>query len=288
MSPQSQPVSCTVRFDNPRVQPPLALIDADNTLWDTDGLFADAQLRLLSAVEEVAQISSPPEDRLTFVRTFDQELAQQHHQGLRYPPRLLIDALIFGLHGIPHAEAVRRAWREGSRSGLDRSILSGIENEFLQDISRQPPLLKGVAVGLRDLSTAGVRAVVLTEGSRKRVMRSIEFHQLSHLIDRVFEAPKTVRMFERVKSLADANQPVYVIGDQLTRDIQPANEAGVKTIYVPGRFQPKWERETSIQPTFRAPSFDVAASLLIHSEDGKPTSRDVGAEGDSLRVQNRT
>lgn len=265
MSPHQQLLSRAARRDELQTAP-LVFIDADNTLWDTDGVFAAAQLSLLAAVEKTTGLAGPVENRLKFVRTFDQQLAQQHHLGLRYPPRLLVDALALGLQGMPYGEAARQAWTRGNASRLDRSVVSQIESDFIAGISKQPVLLAGVSRGLRELSSIGAIPVVFTEGSRKRVVRTIEFHQLGEFIYRVFEAPKTVRMFERVKKLASTDQRIYVIGDQLTRDIQPANEAGVTTIYIPSGFQPKWEVEAESLPTFQAHSFDEAVAFLLRSE----------------------
>lgn len=266
MSPHQQSLSRAARRDEP-ITAPLVFIDADNTLWDTDGVFAEAQLRLLAAVEKSTGLAGPVDNRLEFVRTFDQQLAQQHHLGLRYPPRLLVDALALGLQGMPYREAVRQAWTRGDASGVDRSAVAQIESDFVGDISKQPTLLAGVAKGLAELASIDATSVVFTEGSRKRVLRTVQSHRLDEFIDRVFEAPKTARMFERVKSLAREGQSVYVIGDQLTRDIRPANDAGLTTIYVPGRFQPKWESEAIGLATFKASSFDAAVSFLLQSEE---------------------
>jgi putative hydrolase of the HAD superfamily len=288
MSPQQQTASpASPRPDSGRAGP-LVLIDADNTLWDTDGVFAEAQLGLLDAVEHAANLTGPKIDRLQFVRAFDQELAQRHHLGLRYPTRLLIDALTLGLQGVDLQEAVRRAWSHGADSGLDRALVTRIEGEFFANIAKQPNLFAGVLKGLRDLASFGATSVVFTEGSRKRVIRTIESHRLGEFIDRVFEAPKTVRMFVRVKKLARKGQSIYVIGDQLTRDIRPANEAGVQTIYIPGGFQPKWELEAGSLPTFQARSFDAAVSFLLHSEDDPHPATGPVEDRDYLRVQNST
>ncbi|NEI59440.1 HAD hydrolase-like protein [Rhizobium leguminosarum] len=266
----------------------LVLVDADNTLWDTDGVFAQAQLSLLSSVENALRKGGPSAGQLEYVRSFDQALAEQHHLGLRYPPRLLIDALAFGLQGSPQQDAVRRAWNDGFQSGLDRETVSQIERAFFDKIAVYPSLLNGVPEGLLDLASSGATTVVLTEGSRKRVMRTIEHHRLGKFIDRVFEAPKTVRMFERVKHLARDGQSIYMIGDQLTRDIRPANEAGLKTIYVPGAFQPKWEAEVGTVATFEAATLDAAVSLLLQSEGGTRSPQLASGKPGYLRVQNRT
>jgi putative hydrolase of the HAD superfamily len=245
---------------------PLVFVDADNTLWDTDGVFARAQLTLLSLVEEASERRSCVEHRLEYVRGFDQALAEQHHLGLRYPPRLLIQALAYAQQGLSQQEAVRRAWSDGSQSGLAAGTVSDIETAFIELIPRPPDLLAGVLTGLHELSRGGATTVVLTEGSRKRVMGTIDHHGLVEYIDRVFEAPKTVRMFERVRSLARMDQTIYMIGDQLTRDIRPASEAGLTTIFIPGAFQPKWELQAGNIASFQASTFDEAAALVVGLE----------------------
>lgn len=266
MSPLQQMVSPAARRLDKGLAGTLVLVDADNTLWDTDGVFARAQLALLSGVEEALATSGPDEGRLSYVRNFDQALAESHHLGLRYPPRLLVNALALGLQGLSQQDAVRRAWNDGLQSGLVPEAISQIERTFFDMIATQPNLLEGVLAGLRDLASAGVRTVVLTEGSRKRVIRTIEHHGLSGYIERIFEAPKTSRMFKRVSRLAKNGQTIYMIGDQLTRDIKPASEAGLTTIYVPGAFQPKWELQAANFETLQAATFDAAVSLVIQAD----------------------
>lgn len=266
MSPQSLVSSSAVSIREANASGPLVLLDADNTLWDTDGVFAAAQLNLLISIEAALGLNGPTEERLSFVRAFDQELAEQHHLGLRYPPRLLVDALVYGVRGHSTQNAARRAWGQAGQSGLEPEIVEEIESHYLSELAKQPSLLKGVASGLHRLASFGATLVVLTEGSRKRIKRSIDYHNLGAYIDRVLEAPKTLRTFERVKAIASPSHSLYMIGDQLTRDIQPANQAGAKTIYIPGKFQPRWEVETGIQAHYQAGSFDTAATYIISSE----------------------
>jgi ribonucleotide monophosphatase NagD (HAD superfamily) len=41
--------------------------------------------------------------------------------------------------------------------------------------------------------------------------------------------------------LNESNNPAIVIGDQLDRDIAPAKQAGLITVFFPGGFRPKWQ-----------------------------------------------
>jgi putative hydrolase of the HAD superfamily len=49
----------------------VVFVDADNTLWDTNEVFAVAQLGLLSNVEKVVGATASTDDRLGFVRQLD-------------------------------------------------------------------------------------------------------------------------------------------------------------------------------------------------------------------------
>ncbi|WP_376711310.1 HAD family hydrolase [Pseudochrobactrum lubricantis] len=262
MSIRYKAVSLTASRPNSGIGGPIVLVDADNTLWVTDGVFARAQLALLSAVEDATGTSSPDENRLGYVRGFDQAIAEQHHLGLRYPPRLLVNAIALALRGLSRSEAIRRAWYDGSQSGLLVDVVSQIERTFLNMITVQPDILHGVLIGLRDLVSMDATTLVLTEGNRKRVLLTIEHHGLSKYIDRVFEAPKTVRLFKRLKNLTRSNQSIYMIGDQLRRDIEPAHLAGLQTVYIPGKFRPSWETDTTISTDLCAGAFDIAIAHI--------------------------
>ena len=52
-------------------KPTVVLVDADNTLWDTDAVFREAQLLVLSLVEAQTQSTCKAPDRLAFIRAYD-------------------------------------------------------------------------------------------------------------------------------------------------------------------------------------------------------------------------
>src|SRR5262245_46559998 len=66
--------------------------DADNTLWDTNAVYARAQLLLLHSLAGEHMFESDVE-ALDFVRRIDQRIARLHPKGLRFPPMLLASAL---------------------------------------------------------------------------------------------------------------------------------------------------------------------------------------------------
>ena len=201
----------------------VVFIDADNTLWDTNRVYADAQLSLLTDVERASGRHAKVDNRLGWLREIDQALAERHHAGLRYPPRLLAKAVALALIGEGISSAARLAWSGGLRGvQLDEATADRIEIAFFDRLKVQPMLRDGVAQGLRALHEAGCEILVLTEGSREKVLSLIARYGLADLITRVIEAKKERRLFERVIALTRQPTMAFMIGDQFDRDIAPA------------------------------------------------------------------
>jgi putative hydrolase of the HAD superfamily len=241
-------------------------VDADNTLWDTDGVYAVAQLKLLSSVEAILGASTTAQDRLAFVRAIDQGLAERHHSGLRYPPKLLVHALALALAGDPASKAVRRALKTlDPDGGLTADAAEVALAGYFQALKAMPTLRSGVLAGLQRLKALGCLIIVVTEGSRARVSATAQALGLSFAIDRLIEAPKQIRLYQRVARLSRAPHPMFMVGDQLQRDIGPAKAAGLETIYFPGGFAPKWEpAEDVARPHHRIDNFQCAAQIIAH------------------------
>jgi putative hydrolase of the HAD superfamily len=244
-------------------------VDADNTLWNTDGVFATAQLNLLTAVETAIGSRISVVDRLAYVRQIDQALAELHHRGLRYPPRLLAAAVARALTGEKPEAAARITSKEGPGTQLvPAPTILAIEGTFIADLRHTPELLPGVQTGLARLHEHGALIFIVTEAAKARVWKTASEHRLTEWFDRIIESPKSTRLFERIQKLSGVTKPAFMIGDQLQRDISSAKAAGLITIYVPGRFRPRWEPDEAIVgPAFRATSFDEAVDIVFREED---------------------
>lgn len=244
-------------------------VDADNTLWDTDSIFASAQLHLLANVESAAGISTTAEDRLAFIREFDQQLAERHHKGLRYPPRLLARAAAFGLMGISAARAARSAWTGDIRPPLDEALERRFEQEFVAAISRNPELRPGVIEGLDRLLEAGCIVLVITESAEAKVAAIAQRLGLEGHFTRIIEGKKRPELYERLVRLTGKPTHGFMIGDQLDRDIAPAKAAGLTTIYFPGGFKPRWlPSEDQVPPDFRVESFSEVPQIVFDALAG--------------------
>jgi putative hydrolase of the HAD superfamily len=222
-------------------QQTVVLVDADNTLWDTDAVFRDAQLLLLARTENECGKACTTSDRLAFVRSYDQALAQKHHLHLRYPPQLLVRCIEAGLAGLHPEHAARDAvaGRLGEGRLLAPTTLEAIVSDYTSALSRAPQLLPGVLEGVRVAKDAALRLYVMTEGRVEKQKQLLELHGLHASFEGVWELTKERAQFDRVVARF-AGRRVVVIGDQPDRDILPAKAAGCTTILIPSRFKPSW------------------------------------------------
>ena len=210
--------------------------DADNTLWDTNALFAEAQLGLLGDAEKLCGTCRPASGRLEFVRAFDQAIAANHHQRLRYPPALLLRALCDGLKGASPEVAAQRALSKGAVSaGNDAQALQS----YADAISGVPPILEGVREGLLLARQHHVPVYVVSEGPLEIVRARLLAHNINRLTTGALSAEKTRELYARLKQRAEPHRAV-MIGDQPDRDIRLAHGAGLLAVLVQGSFQPNW------------------------------------------------
>ncbi|HEY3776826.1 MAG TPA: HAD family hydrolase [Rhizomicrobium sp.] len=243
----------------------VVFLDADNTLWDTDAVFAAAQLQLLQALEDKVGKRVEATDRVNFVREIDQALAERHHAGLRYPPELLVKAVAKRLSGAHAAVAVRSLISDPSLgTALPDSTILRIAQRFRGSLMVLPELRPGVRTGLAELKGVGCVNFVLTEGAREQVAHRLSEHRIDDAIYRVLEAPKHKALYDRVlRRFGGDSRRAFMVGDQLSRDIAPALAAEINTIYFPGGFRPKWDIASAIRPDFTISNFKDVPTIVI-------------------------
>lgn len=244
--------------------PATVFVDADNTLWDTDGVFATAQLNLLSAIEKDIGRNCTESDRLAFVRRADQAIAERHHAGLRYPPRLLVNALADALLGEGTERAARLAL---TGSGVVHIVNEGavpMVEAYFADLGRPPALRPGVEAGLLALQDAGCIVLIVTEGAQAKVERTAERLGLGGHFTRIVEGAKRPDLYRRILRLTKTPDRAFMVGDQLDRDIAPAKAAGLDTIYFPGGFVPRWSPAVDkVRPDHVIASFSDVPGIVL-------------------------
>jgi putative hydrolase of the HAD superfamily len=248
--------------------PLIVLTDADNTLWDTNALYADAQLWMLGAVEDVINKNSVAQDRLGFLRELDQRIAESYKTGLRYPSRLVVRGLASLIAGGDFDLALREALSDDGVMSISEDAVVAIEAEFYRRLSAMPALRPGVTEGVTALAAAGVPLVCLTEGAKSKAAQRLGAAGLTRYFCRLVEARKTERLFLSLQRLS--RESLLMVGDQLSKDIFPAKAAGLLTVYFPGGFRPKWENDVANEPDWTIESFVELSKIVVsmpHSTD---------------------
>jgi putative hydrolase of the HAD superfamily len=239
----------------------LLLTDADNTLWDTNAVYANAQLRLLEKVEAHVGRSIEAEDRLGFVRGIDQSLALQHPKGLRYPP-VLLAASILGV-GVGQASSAQ-AVELSLAGGLSSEVAERFATELFDDVSTSVPDLRlGVRETLSYLKREGVRIIVLTEGEEARCISLLKRHQIAQYVSSLKSVRKTFAVYRDLKS--EWIGPAYMVGDQLDVDVQLARAAGFTSVYFPSEFVPSWTSNLDNEADFTIASYAEIPDIVAIS-----------------------
>jgi putative hydrolase of the HAD superfamily len=244
----------------------IILTDADNTLWDTDSIFANAQIELLSVVEAATANRCLEDDKLAFVRRYDQAIAALHHAHLKYPPSMLVSALVLGIKGLDSTKAAELVIRgRVPISTLEQSVADLAVEKYLAMLGKIPELLPTVNEGIMTAREAGITVYVLTEGKIEKQKKFLSHHLLDGFVAGVFEVVKNQTQFERLRQRF-APAEVIVIGDQPDRDVVPARGAGCVGVLVPGRFRPNWHNaEQWKDANYIASTFKEAIDWIVNN-----------------------
>jgi len=237
----------------------LLVTDADNTLWETDAVYAAAQLNLLHRVEAAYQFDFDSRDRLGFVRGFDQAIARRHQKGLRYPVGLLVRAIAsFGAQqNLPRAvaEALATEHLNSTDEGIADSFVSFVANEV-------PELRSGVVEAVPTVARNDVKIVVFTEADSSRCKRLLTIHGLIKYVYAIVSERKSVEAYRELSRRFEYGQIPVMVGDQLDRDIELSQLAGYRTVHFPGSFNPEWVQSLEVSPDFVIASFNDVLGIL--------------------------
>jgi putative hydrolase of the HAD superfamily len=241
---------------NPRS---LLVTDADNTLWETDAVYAAAQLDLLRRVEENYGVSVRTGDRLQFVRELDQSLALRHPKGLRYPADLLVLAIV-AASGTGDLEQATIDALQRESSDLKAGLIA---SAFIQQVSSVVPRLRpGVSMAVPALAECGVQIIVLTEGDLARCTLLLEQHALVRHVYASLSDNKTIESYASLRRRLGCSDAPLMIGDQIDRDIEFSQLAGYTAVHFPGGFNPSWSRDRHVIPDYVITNFEQVMPIM--------------------------
>jgi phosphoglycolate phosphatase-like HAD superfamily hydrolase len=238
----------------------VAIFDGDNTLWDTNGVFTEAQKDILRDLAKVG-IPADPERDFSLLRKID-DLLIRHFGRHEYDNTYLSLCLIRHFRGecVEDVEQVALIVDSGNSSEL--KVSKEIGAAFVAASQRVPALLPEVVESLSLIHKSGRTLMVLySEGREARTKRICDYYGMSEYFDHIVLGDKSIEDWFKVKDRVlrffserypeDERQPkIYVIGDRLERDIRPGNVIGATTIYKPGGYKGKERpRDKEYEPT---------------------------------------
>jgi putative hydrolase of the HAD superfamily len=209
-----------------RAEAPLNLVlDADDTLWDSNIHFLEAFEEFVGAIGALG-VDTHRDSIKAVVRDAELELIQTHGYG-RQPYVIALERAVAQLAPEPDQEPLRRE----------------VERIGTQLIDRHCDLLPGVEETVPEL--AGRHTLILfTKGQRDEQIRKLERSGLAPYFSRI-ETPreKNPDSYRRlVVEVGLDRERTFMIGNSPRSDINPALRAGLRAaIYIP--HQHTWELE---------------------------------------------
>lgn len=239
----------------------LIVTDADNTLWDTNSVYRDAQLAFFDEVAKIAGSADGIKDRLAYLRNIDQAIASKHKDHFRYPPILLAEALYIALI------AERRKKNVPLPIDIDTTTLTALNtaaDKFGTRVETTiPELRNGVREGLTSLKGLGASIIIVTEGSPERCKSLLQYYQLLSAVTEVVHTTRKGVVIYRQLADRYGVELMTAIGDQIEKDLYPAKEAGFITIYFPSELKFRWAGNANeTYADYRIQSYDEIPDIV--------------------------
>lgn len=245
------------------------IIDADNTLWDTHGVFVAAYRHMVSVLTQAGYSFSRESFGLpyTAIRSMDRLIAHAL-RDYEYDFTLLALSLIHHARGHDFDAAVHRALN-ACHSGTDWKLAGCAAHSFYEHCNAtQPRLFPQAAETLAALMYLGNVLILHSEGKADRVRETLDFYDLADYFHDLVLEPKSHSSFKRARGigleyyrwLADIPpQDCVVVGDSPPRDILFGNLIGAHTILTPALF---WGAELPNDP-LQHPDYTIKNLLDI-------------------------
>lgn len=251
----------------------IAIFDADNTLWDTNAVFTEAQKSILRSLKEAGTRVDPDQD-FGRLREID-DLLIKHFGKREYKIEYLSLCLKRLFNGEPIENIGQLEKIIANSEPGEEALAKTASSKFGTLLTRIPDLLPDVLESLASIREAGRTIMILYSEGKEERLRSIcghyEMEKYFHEIifgdksdrDWFNVKQKAIKLFEAIWPNEKREPLLYVIGDLLERDIKPGNLIGAKTIYKPGGYKPG-ERPKSREdmPTVTVSSMKEVVALL--------------------------
>jgi len=207
---------------------PLNLIfDADDTLWDSNIHFIEAEQAFVAAVRELG-IAAEASAITDLIRECEFEIIRTHGYGRR-----------------PYLRALHRTLEALVAVEVCELMRAEIERIGAYLIERHCELLPGVEATLAELFCRH-RLLLFTKGQPDEQLQKLERSGLAPMFSRVeVPAEKDAAAYRRLIEAAGLEPArTFMIGNSPRSDINPALKAGLGAVYIPHPHTWVLEQET--------------------------------------------
>jgi putative hydrolase of the HAD superfamily len=196
--------------------PRLSLIfDADDTLWDSNIHFLEAEAAFVAALD-AAEVETDGARVRAAIRRCELEIIQSHGYGRR-----------------PYVIALHRATAELAPAHLHRRVLPLVEEIGARLTDRHCELLPDVEATLAELATRH-RLLLFTKGQHDEQTGKLERSGLTAMFSVVeVVSEKDVAAYRRLIDDAGLERErSWMIGNSPRSDINPAVAAGLRAVFI--------------------------------------------------------
>lgn len=234
----------------------ILVIDGDNTLWDTNSVFENAQRWLLESLRKARP-------SISTILSFEQlrqvdELLILHLGRQEYDFQLLVLALISLQKGIAETDVAHVAMSELQENpdSMDAKLAAKMSLAFRLKLKEIPSLLPSVSRSFEELLQlkthykGQLALILLSEGDRTRITPILEFYfgkkrvfDAIHIVERKSEDTlheaqvRGSKVLEIESGCSQIQSQLVVVGDSITSDIALGNSVGAITIYIAGSYR---------------------------------------------------
>ena len=231
----------------------IIIFDGDNTLWDTNAVFTEAQLAILEELRRFG-VNIVPKDEFDKLRLIDDMLIKKY-QKHEYNFRVLCFALYLHYKNkLSEEEAMQMAYdifeKNMKYEGLD--IADKCYDVFNKKLKQIPSLFDNVKKTLKYLKAVKCVLILSSEGKKYRIMKILDEYDLKQFFVHISTEEKSIETFKKIiskisKYQETCSKKVFVVGDILEREIFMGNKIGAITIYKPSYYKPNQKPKNKME-----------------------------------------
>lgn len=250
----------------------IIIFDGDNTLWDANAVFTEAQLAILEELKNIG-LDIDPNEEFKNLRLFDNMLIKKY-QKYEYNFRVLPFALyLYYKKKTSEEKAIQMAYdifeKGRKEDGLD--VADKCYKSFKNKLQQIPSLFNNVIKTLKYIKDLKCYLILSSEGKKERLTKIINYYNLEQFFDHISTEKKSIETFkklilkgsEMLKYSKTYLKKVIVVGDMLEREILIGNKIGAITIYKPGGYKPNQKAKNKMEtPNYKITEISEIIDLI--------------------------